>query len=118
MLTQRTSEYHIGLPIAVLLAGSLPSAYGLKALHGCCHVNRRVKAQGVVPVFPVSPALLFSSGPDMKAQTPHNNRNITPVKAQKILLENNVEVSEKEAEKILDFLYFLAKLIVDQNFKK
>lgn len=117
MSAKRTSEYYIGLPIAVLSVGLLPSAYGLKALHGCSHVNRRVKARGVVPVFPVFPVLLFSSGPNMKAQTPHN-RNITPAKAQKILLENNIEVSEKEAEKILDFLYFLAKLIVNQNFKK
>ncbi|MFB0494480.1 hypothetical protein ABID99_000717 [Mucilaginibacter sp. OAE612] len=53
----------------------------------------------------------------MKARTP-DNRNITPEKAQKILLENGIDVTEKEAAKILDFLYFLAKLTVNQNLKK
>jgi len=45
-------------------------------------------------------------------------RNIKTEKAIKILKKNNIEVNEKEAEKILDMLYFFAKLIVNQNFKK
>ena len=53
----------------------------------------------------------------LKARTP-DNRSITPEKAKKILLKNGVEVNEKEAEKILDIMYFFAKLIVNQNFKK
>jgi hypothetical protein len=49
----------------------------------------------------------------MKAKT-SDNRSITPEKAKKILLENGVEVNEKEVEEILEFLYFLAKLTVNQ----
>jgi len=45
-------------------------------------------------------------------------RNITPKKAVEILKKSGVEMSEKKAEELLDFLYFLAKLVVDQNFKK
>lgn len=47
-----------------------------------------------------------------------DNRSITPEKAKKILLENGVKINEKEAEEILELMYFFAKLIVDQNFKK
>ena len=45
-------------------------------------------------------------------------RKITPAAAVKMLKESGREVTEKEAENILDFMYFLAKLIVNQNFKK
>jgi hypothetical protein len=45
-------------------------------------------------------------------------RKIKASDAVKTLAENGVKVSEKEASEILDFLYFLAKLIVNQNFKK
>jgi hypothetical protein len=45
-------------------------------------------------------------------------RGVTLEKAKKILLENNVEINEKEVENILELMYFLAKLIVNQNFKK
>lgn len=41
-------------------------------------------------------------------------RSITPEHTIKALRENNIEVSENEAEEILDFLYFLAKLTVNQ----
>lgn len=34
----------------------------------------------------------------------------------KAIRKNGVEVSEKEAQEILDFLYFLAKLTVNQYF--
>jgi hypothetical protein len=44
-------------------------------------------------------------------------RNVTTEKAIKTLRENGVEVSEKEAQEILDFLYFLAKLTVSQHVK-
>ena len=46
------------------------------------------------------------------------NRNITPEQAIKILGKNGIEISEKKAEELLDLMYFLAKLIVNQNFKK
>ncbi|RKR83361.1 hypothetical protein BDD43_3567 [Mucilaginibacter gracilis] len=45
-------------------------------------------------------------------------RNITPEKAVKILSESGVKITEKKAEELLEFMYFLAKLIVNQNFKK
>ena len=44
-------------------------------------------------------------------------RNITPEMAVKILRKNGVEMDEKKVEEVLDLLYFLAKLIVNQNFK-
>ena len=44
-------------------------------------------------------------------------RNISIEQAVKILRKNGVECDEKEAEKILELMYFLAKLIVNQNFK-
>jgi len=49
----------------------------------------------------------------VKARTP-DNRGITPEKAKRILRENGVEVNEKEVEEILEFLYLLAKLAVNQ----
>jgi hypothetical protein len=45
-------------------------------------------------------------------------RNINPQQAIEILKKSGVEISEEEAEKVLDVLYFLAELIVEQNFKK
>ena len=45
-------------------------------------------------------------------------RNVTPQQALKILEQNGVKISEKEAENVLELMYFLAKLIVNQNFKK
>lgn len=45
-------------------------------------------------------------------------RNITPKKAVEILSKSGVQIGEKKAEELLDFMYFLAKLIVNQNFKK
>ncbi|TFF36150.1 hypothetical protein [Mucilaginibacter psychrotolerans] len=44
-------------------------------------------------------------------------RNVTPAQAVRVLSENGLHVSEKEAEKILDFLYFLGKLTVNQYIK-
>jgi len=44
-------------------------------------------------------------------------RNITPEQAVKILRKNGIETNEKDAKIILDFLYFLAKLSVDQYLK-
>ena len=45
-------------------------------------------------------------------------RNITPAKAVKLLKKNGIDATEKEAENILDFLYFIAKLVVNQNFNE
>ncbi|TFF38481.1 hypothetical protein [Mucilaginibacter psychrotolerans] len=44
-------------------------------------------------------------------------RNVTPEQTIKTLRENNIEVSENDAKEILDFLYFLAKLAVNQYIK-
>lgn len=49
----------------------------------------------------------------MKAGLPEK-RNVTPQQTVKILEQNGLKISEKEAEEILDFLYFLGKLSVDQ----
>ncbi|QNL49850.1 hypothetical protein H8S90_24645 [Olivibacter sp. SDN3] len=46
------------------------------------------------------------------------NRSINPKKAAAILAKNGVHLNEKKVEEILDVMYFLAKLIVNQNFKK
>ncbi len=43
-------------------------------------------------------------------------RKITTAEAVRSLHENGIEASEKDAEIILDFLYFLAKLTVNQYF--
>jgi len=47
-----------------------------------------------------------------------NKRNVTSQKAVEILKKNGIEISEKKAEELLELMYFLAKLIVNQNFKK
>jgi len=44
-------------------------------------------------------------------------KNITPQQAVKILEQSGLKVSEKDAEIILDFLYFLGKLSVNQYVK-
>jgi hypothetical protein len=41
-------------------------------------------------------------------------RSVTTADTIKAMRENGIEVSEKDAEIILDFLYFLAKLTVNQ----
>lgn len=43
-----------------------------------------------------------------------NKRTLTTAHAIKVLGKNGINVTEKEAEEILDFLYFLAKLTVNQ----
>lgn len=45
-------------------------------------------------------------------------RNITPEMAVKILQKNGIEIDAKQASEVLDFMYFLAKLVVDQSVKK
>lgn len=45
-------------------------------------------------------------------------RSITPEKAVVILGKKGVKLSEKKAEEVLDLMYFLAKLIVNQSFKR
>lgn len=44
-------------------------------------------------------------------------QKIRPADAVKILSKSGVEIDEKKAEKVLELMYFLAKLIVNQNFK-
>ncbi len=53
----------------------------------------------------------------MAEKTLTEKRNITPEMAVKILRKNGVEIDEKKAVEVLDFLYFLAKLTVDQYIK-
>ncbi len=43
-------------------------------------------------------------------------RNITPDQAVRILRKNGIEVTEKEARKILDFMYIIAKLAIRDYF--
>jgi hypothetical protein len=45
-------------------------------------------------------------------------RNVTTKHAIELLQKNGIEINEKKAEEVLDLMYFLAKLIVNQNFKK
>jgi hypothetical protein len=45
-------------------------------------------------------------------------RNVTTADAIKALRQNGIEVSEKDAEVILDFLFILAKLIVNEYFNE
>lgn len=47
-----------------------------------------------------------------------SKKGVTALEAVKILKNNGIEISEKDAEKVLEMMYFLAKLIVNQNFKK
>jgi hypothetical protein len=54
----------------------------------------------------------------MIKELPKEKQKITAAQAVEILKEDGREVSEKEVEKILELMYFLAKLIVNQNFKK
>ena len=44
--------------------------------------------------------------------------NITPEMAVEILKKNGVEIDEKKASEVLDLLYILAKLTVNQYFNK
>jgi len=50
----------------------------------------------------------------MAGQDLTEKRNISPEMAVKILRKNGVEIDEKKAVEVLDFLYFLANLTVDQ----
>jgi hypothetical protein len=50
----------------------------------------------------------------MAEQNLTEKRNITPEMAVKILRKNGIEIDKKMAAEVLDFLYFLAKLSVDQ----
>jgi hypothetical protein len=45
-------------------------------------------------------------------------RNVTPRKAVEILKKSGIEINEKDAKIILDFLYILAKLTVNQYFNE
>lgn len=62
----------------------------------------------------LTPVLDFIKEDRMGAE----KRYITTQKAIEILSENGVKLSKKKAEEVLDLMYFLARLIVNQNFKK
>ena len=53
----------------------------------------------------------------MAEKTLTEKRNVTPEMAIRMFRENGVEIDEKKVAEVLDLLYFLAKLIVNQNFK-
>lgn len=44
--------------------------------------------------------------------------NITVDQAQKILFESGINIEKDDAAEVLELMYQLAKLIVNQNFKK
>lgn len=44
-------------------------------------------------------------------------RGVTTAQAVEIMRKNGIEIDEKKAAKVLELMYFLAKLIVNQNFK-
>lgn len=46
-----------------------------------------------------------------------HRKKLTPAEAVEILRKQGLEFDEKEAAQILDLMYSLAKLIVNQNFK-
>ncbi|WP_428330316.1 hypothetical protein [Mucilaginibacter sp.] len=53
------------------------------------------------------------------ARTPlTEKRNITPEMAVKILQKSGVHIDEKKAAEVLDLLYILAKLTVNQVLKE
>lgn len=50
--------------------------------------------------------------------TLNRERNVTTEKAMEILSKNSINIDKNDAEEMLELMYFIAKLIVDQNFKK
>jgi hypothetical protein len=52
----------------------------------------------------------------MKHELSHK-RNVTAKQSIKILRKNGLEVTEEEAAKILDLMYFLSGLVVSQMLK-
>lgn len=44
-------------------------------------------------------------------------KSVTAKEAVKVLHKNGLEITEKEADEILDFLYFMCKLTVSQLVK-
>jgi len=56
--------------------------------------------------------IVSTQGIAMKEPCP--KRDVSVKKALAMLKEKGVELDEKSAEKVLDFLYFLAKLTVNQ----
>jgi len=49
---------------------------------------------------------------------PHNKTTITKSKAVEILNKNGSIITEQEAEIILEFMYFIGKLAVNQYFNE
>ncbi|MCY1523100.1 hypothetical protein D9M68_579850 [compost metagenome] len=45
-------------------------------------------------------------------------KNVTPQQAIKVLEKNGIKATEKEAKKILDFLYILATLVVREHLEE
>ncbi|QDW24315.1 hypothetical protein FFJ24_005550 [Pedobacter sp. KBS0701] len=45
-------------------------------------------------------------------------RRVSTEQAQKVLSDSGIDIEKEDAAKVLEFMYQLAKLIIDQNFKK
>jgi hypothetical protein len=45
-------------------------------------------------------------------------KKITPSMAAQVLERNGIRVTVEQAQRILDFMYFLAKLAIDQSVEK
>jgi hypothetical protein len=68
--------------------------------------------------IPVRPKASFDEKRWKMAEKPlTEKRSITPEMAVKVFKKNGVEIDEKKASEVLDLIYFIAKLIVNQNFK-
>jgi hypothetical protein len=52
------------------------------------------------------------------AKDKQEKRSVTLEQTIRLLAKNGIEIDEKKAVELLDLMYFLAKLIVNQNFKK
>jgi uncharacterized protein with ParB-like and HNH nuclease domain len=55
---------------------------------------------------------------EMSKELLKENRKVKPAEVIKILSSYGREITQEEAQKILDFLYFLGKLTVDQYIKE
>ncbi|QJD94363.1 hypothetical protein HH214_15500 [Mucilaginibacter robiniae] len=63
------------------------------------------------------PVRLYLPAPKLMKVGPSEKRSVTPQQAIELLEKHGCQVTKEEAEKLLDFLYFLGKLTVDQLLK-
>jgi len=60
----------------------------------------------------------ISNGAIPLVQPLNPTRNVSTDQAQKILLDSGINIEKDDAAKVLELMYQLANLIVNQNFKK